>query len=163
MIHLTMLDTVRRDTDADRTARRRSAAVTNAFTAAPSVLDFSRKSAPAMPTSGTGSLADLYGSTVFREEITRREERAAQMDRLPAPVQRLAQSHGITDISLLSAIGIVHKASATMGGQPAQCFAGDIGRAIAVTTQRAEAFLDEAAARGFIQRKPNHYWKTLLL
>lgn len=162
MIHLTMLDTVRRDTDTDRTARRRSAAVAETFAPAPALLDFSRKAAPAMPTSGTGSLADLYGSLVFKADIARRDERDAVLDKLPQPVARLSQTHGVTDLDLLRTIGIVHKASATMGGQPAQCFAGDIGRAIGVTTQRADALLSEAVSSGFIERKPNHYWKTCL-
>lgn len=162
MIPTSFLGSPRKDTETDRTTRRRSEAVTDAFARKTTGLDFSRKSAPAMPTSGTGSLADLYGSFAFKSDIARRDERDAVLDKLPQPVARLSQIHGITDLDLLRTIGIVHKACATMGGQPVQVFASDIGRAMSVTSQRADALLSEAVSRGFIERKPNHHWKTRL-
>lgn len=161
MIKTDFLGLIRSDTDAARTARRRSAAVATSFTTAPVTLDFSRKSAPAMPTSGTGSLADLYGSAVFREEITRREERAAQMDRLPAPVQRLAQTQGITDIDLLTAISIIHRNCQTMGGE-AVVHCSDIGRAMGITTARAEGLVSEGVRRGFIEARTGSRWRSRL-
>lgn len=114
MIHLGP-NLTRRETEADRTARRRADAVTKMFGGAAGQsgqrLDFSKPSAPAMPTSGTGSLADLY-QPAFRAEIAQRDERDARMDRLPAAVQKLATEQGVTSIELLETVAAVHRKSA---------------------------------------------------
>lgn len=149
------------DTDADRTARRRSAAVSGNFSRTPSGLDFNQR-APAAPSSGMGSLLDLYGSTAFKADIVQRDERNARLDRLPASVQRLATEQGVTDLPMLEAIAIISRACKTMGGNPAQVFSSDVGRVIGVTTQRADEILREAARRGFIEARTNSYWRSRL-
>lgn len=163
MIHLGPSLT-RRETEADRSARRRAAAAFDLFGGPASQngagINFSKPSAPAMPTSGTGSLADLC-QPAFRAEIVQRDERYARMDRLPAAVQKLA-TEGVTDLHTLEAIAVISRACATMGGNPAQCWASDIGKAIGVTTQRAEEILREAAQRGFIEPRAGNYWRCKL-
>lgn len=154
----------RRETEADRAARRRAAAAFDLFGGpvgqSGQRLDFSKPSAPAMPTSGTGSLADLY-QPAFRAEMAERDERDARMDRLPAAVQKLATEHGVTDLPMLEAVAIISRACKTMGGQ-AQCFSSDIGRALGVSSQRADEILREAAQRGFIEPRANSYWRCKL-
>ncbi len=164
MIHLGP-NLTRRETEADRTARRRADAVTKMFGGAAGQsgqrLDFSKPSAPAMPTSGTGSLADLY-QPAFRAEVAQREERTARLDKLPQAVQRLATEQGVTDLHMLEAVAIIFRASKALGGNPAQCWASDIGRTIGVTTQRADEILREAVQRGFIELRANSYWRCKL-
>ncbi len=163
MIHLGP-NLIRRETEADRSARCRADAVTKMFGGAAGQsgqrLDFSKSCAPAMPTNGTGSLADLY-QPAFRAEIAQRDERAARMDRLPVAVQKLA-TEGETDLPTLEAVAIIHRMSKTMGGNPVQVFSADVGRAISVTTQRAEEILRSAAQRGWIEARPNHYFRDRL-
>lgn len=162
MIPTSFLGNERRDTDADRIARRRSAAVSGNFSRTSTGLDFNKR-APAAPSSGmNGSFLDLYGSTAFKAEISQRDERSARLDRLPASVQRLATEQGVTDLPMLEAVAIIARASATMGGNPAQVFSSDVGRAIGVTTQRADEILREAARRGFIEARTNSYWRSRL-
>lgn len=160
MIHLGP-DLTRRETEADRTARRRADAVTKMFggTAGQSGqrLDYSKPGAPAMPTSGTGSLADLY-QPAFRAEIAQRDERAARLDKLPQAVQRLSTEHGVTSIELLEVVAAVHRKSAVMGGQKAQLFASDLGRALGIPSAKADALLTEATQKGFIASFPGSYW-----
>lgn len=164
MIHLGP-NLIRRETEADRSARRRAAAAFDLFGGPASQngagINFSKPSAPAMPTTGTGSLADLY-QPAFRSEIALRDERAARMDRLPAAVQKLATEQGVTDLPMLEAVAVISRACTTMGGNPAQCFASDIGKAIGVTTQRAEEILREAAQRGFVEPRAGNYWRCKL-
>ena len=164
MIHLGP-NLPRRETEADRSARRRAAAAFELFGGPAghngSGINFNAKSAPAMPTSGTGSLADLY-QPAFRSEIALRDERAARMDRLPAAVQKLATEQGETDLPTLEALALIQRASKTMGGNPAQCFSSDIGKAIGVTTQRAEEILGSLAERGFIEPRAGSYWRCKL-
>lgn len=148
------------DNDADRTARRRSASVASNFARTPTGLDFNQR-APAAPSSGMGSWLDLYGSTAFKAEISQRDERAAQMDRLPAPVQRLARSEGITDLDLLTAISIVHRNCQTMGGE-AVVHCSDIGRAMGITTAHAESLTAEGVRRGFIEARTGSRWRSRL-
>lgn len=154
----------RRDTEADCSARRRADAVTKMFGGAAGQsgqrLDFSKPSAPAMLTTGTGSLADLY-QPAFRAEIAQRDERAARLDKLPPAVQRLATEQGVTHLPMLEAVAIISRACKAMGGQ-AQCFVSDIGRSIGVTTQRVDEILREAAQRGFIEPRANSYWRCKL-
>jgi len=159
MIPTSFLGNERRDTDADRTARRRSAAVSSSFTAAPSGLDFNQRG-PAAPSSGMGSFLDCYGSTRFKEDIVKREERDARLDRLPAGVQRRAAEQGVTDLTMLEATACVVRACKTMGGNPAQVFSSDVGRALGITTAQAEEALREASRRGFIEPRPNSYWRS---
>lgn len=147
------------DNDADRTARRRSAAVSGNFSRTPTGLDFNQR-APAAPSSGmNGSALDLYGSTAFKAEISQRDERAAQMDRLPAPVQRLARSEGITDLGLLTAISIVHRNCQIMGGE-AVVHCSDIARAMGITTAHAESLTAEGVRRGFIEARTGSRWRS---
>ncbi len=130
-------------------------------TAAPSGLDFNKR-APAAPSSGmNGSFLDLYGSTAFKADIVKRDERAAQMDRLPAPVQRLAQTQGITDIDLLTAISIIHRNCQTMGGE-AVVYCSDIGRAMGITTAHAESLAAEGVRKGFIEARTGSRWRSRL-
>jgi len=165
MIPTGFLNLTRHDTETDRSARRRAAATTALFGGAASQsgqkLDFSKSGAPAMPTSGTGSLADLY-QPAFRAEITQRAERAARLDMLPPAVQRLATEQGVTDLPMLEAVTVISRACKAMGGNPAQCWASDIGRIIGVSTQRADEILREAAQRGFIEPRANSYWRCKL-
>ncbi|BCB17931.1 hypothetical protein [Bosea sp. ANAM02] len=165
MIPTGFLNLTPHDTGTDRSARRRAAATTALFGGAASQsgqkFDFSKSGAPAMPTSGTGSLADLY-QPAFRSEIALRDKRAARMDRLPAAVRKLASDQGVTDLPVLEVVAVICRACTTMGGNPAQCFASDIGKAIGVTTQRAEEILREAAQRGFIEPRAGNYWRCKL-
>lgn len=148
------------DTQRDREARRRSAAVSSSFTAAPSGLDFNKR-APAAPSSGmNGSFLDLYGSTAFKADIVKREERDARVDRLPAGVQRRAAEQGVTDLTMLEATACVVRACKAMGGNPAQVFSSDVGRALGITTAQAEEALREASRRGFIEPRLNSYWRS---
>jgi hypothetical protein len=154
------------DTPRDREARRRSAATVNLFGGPVSThglgLDFNAKGAPAAPSSGMGgSVMDLYGSTVVSADIVKREELAARMDRLPAVVAKLATEQGVTDLPMLEAVAVIHRNCKTMNG-PAQVFASDIGKAIGVSTQRAEELTRKAAQLRFIEERANHYWRTKL-
>lgn len=164
MIPVGFQNLTRRDTEADRSARRRAAAAFDLFGGPASQngagINFSKPSAPAMPTSGTGSLADLY-QPAFRAEVAQRDERAARLDKLPQAVQRLSTEQGVTDLPMLEAVAIVSRACKTMGGQ-AQVFSSDVGRAIGVSTQRADEILREAAQRGFIEPRANSYWRCKL-
>jgi len=149
------------DTADHREERRRAAGAAEAFgsrNARAPMVDFSKSGPAAAPSSGMGgSLWDAYTPS-FRAEMVQRDERAAKMDRLPAKVQRLASELGITDVELLTVIGAVVAKNAVMGADAkVQLFASDLGRAIGVTSQKAEALLADAAQRGFIERFGGDY------
>lgn len=153
------------DTPRDHEARQRAAATATTFgnrnQCGPRI-DFSAKSGPAAPSSGmNGSILDLYGSTAFKADIARRDERSARPDALPQAVQRLSTEQGVTDLDLLQTVAIIHRNCKTMNG-PAQVFPDQIGKAIGVTTQRAEELTRDAAQRGFIEARPNCYWRCKL-
>lgn len=155
----------RRETEEDRTARRRAAATATTFgnrnQSGPRI-DFNAKGAPAA-SSGMGvSFADAYGSTAFKADIVRRDERDAVVDRLPAVVAKLVQTHGVTDIQLLQVVGAVHRKSTVMGHQAVQVFPDEIGREIGATRERAEALMEEAVRRGFVASLPRSYWVSKL-
>jgi hypothetical protein len=155
----------RRDTPRDSEARQRAAAAVNLFggPAGPNglSLNFNAKGAPAPSSNMNGSSLDLYGSTSFKADIIKRDERDARMDRLPAAVQELATEQGVTDLLMLEAVAIISRACNAMGGQ-AQCFSSDIGRAIGISTQQADEILREAAQRGFVEPRANAYWRCKL-
>lgn len=150
-----------RDTDQHREERRRGANAAQAFgsrhTRGP-LIDFGTSGPAAAPSSGMGgSIMDAYAPS-FRAEMLERDERAAKMDRLPVKVQRLAQEQGITDLDLLTVVGAVVAKSAVMGAEAkVQLFGSDLGRAMGVTSDQAEALLNEAARRGFIERFGDNY------
>lgn len=162
MIHLGP-NLTRRENEADRSARRRAEAVTKMFGGPASThgqrFDFSNPSAPAMPTSGTGSLADLY-QPAFRAEIVKRDELARRMDRLPPKVQQLSQTCGL-DIDALEVVGIVVRDCAILGGQ-ARVFPADVGRALGISTQKVEAIIADAVARKLIEARPGHQFRSKL-
>ena len=144
------------DTHDHREERHRAAGAAEAFgsrNARGPMIDFSKSGPAAAPSSGMGGSAlDIYAPP-FRAEMVQRDERAAKMDRLPVKVQRLAQEQGITDLDLLTVIGAVVAKNAVMGADAkVQLFASDLGRAISITSQKADALLAEAAQRGFIER-----------
>lgn len=153
------------DTPHDRASRRRAAATIDLFGGPASThgqrLDFNTKAAPAAPSSGMGvSFADAYAPS-WKAETAQRDERAARLDKLPLGVQRLATEQGVTCLPTLETVAIISRACKTMGGQ-AQCFSSDIGRAIGVSTQRADEILREAIQRGFIEPRANSYWRCKL-
>ncbi|RDJ21992.1 hypothetical protein DWF00_27110 [Bosea caraganae] len=164
MIHLGP-NLTRRDTDETRASRRRAAAVATTFgdrNQKGPALDFNAKASPAAPSSGMGvSFADAYAPS-WKAEMAERDERAARLDKLPPAVQRLATEQGMTELPMLEVIAIISRACKTMGGNPAQCWASDIGRAIGVSTQKTEEILREAAQRGFIEPRANSYWRSKL-
>lgn len=153
----------RRETEADRSARRRAAAAFDLFGGPAGQnghgINFNAETAPAAPSSNMGgSVLDLYGSTSFKADLVRRDERDARMDRLPAVVQKLATEQGVTSIELLEIVGAIHRKSAVMGGQKVQLFASDLGRALNIPANKAEALLTEATQKGFVTSFPGSYW-----
>lgn len=148
------------DNQSSHEQRRRFAEVVDVMAA--TNMSFREKSAsPAAvaPPSGMSSTMDFYGSASFKADIVKREEIAQRVDRLPAPVQKLATEQGVTDLPTLEVVAAVYRACKTMGGQ-AQCFSSDLGRAAGVTTQRAEEILRDAVKRGWVEERSNSYWRT---
>jgi hypothetical protein len=94
---------------------------------------------------------DLYQGMTRSDAEVRRAEREERMGRLPIRVQRLATDQGVTDLELLQVVGAVVAKSDTWGGNRVQLFASDIARSLGVSTQRADALLDEAVRRGFVE------------
>jgi len=140
---------------ADREAARKSEAA-KSFLGGPAsthgrVVNFNAGGSAPAKTSGLGSTLDLYEGVSRSEEEVRRAEIEERMGRLPVRVQRLATDQGVTDLNLLQVVGAVVAKSDTWGGQKVQLFASDIGRALGVSTQKADALLDEAVRRGFIE------------
>jgi hypothetical protein len=145
-------------TEAEQTQRRRSEV---AAQAAPSrrsdprghFLDFNDTAAPApaQARNTTGGVMDCYGGVTRSDAEVRRAEREERMSRLPIRVQRLATDQGVTDLDLLHVVGAVVAKSDNYGGARVQLFASDIARSLGVSTQRADALLDEAIQRGFVE------------
>jgi hypothetical protein len=145
-------------TEAERTQRRRSEV---AAQAAPSrrsdprghFLNFNdtATSAPAKARNTTGGVMDCYGGVTRSDAEVRRAEREERMSRLPIRVQRLATDQGVTDLDLLHVVGAVVAKSDTWGGNRVQLFSSDLGRTLGISTQKADALLDEAVRRGFIE------------
>jgi hypothetical protein len=141
--------------------RRRAASAAEAFgsrNARGPMIDFGASGPAAAPSSGMGgSIMDAYAPS-FRAEMLKRDERAAKVDRLPVKVQRLAQEQGITDLDLLTVVGAVVAKNSVMGAEAkVQIFGSDLGRAMGVTSDQADALLNEAARRGFIERFGDNY------
>ncbi|WID98149.1 hypothetical protein QO058_07875 [Bosea vestrisii] len=152
------------DTQHTRDERRRAAAAATAFgnrNHSGPLMDFSAKTAPAAPSSGMGvSFADAYAPS-WKAEQAEKDARAARLDALPQVVQKLATEAGVTDLPMLEAVAIIHRASKAMNG-PAQVFESDIGRSLGITTQRAEELTRKAAQLGFIEPLANSYWRCKL-
>lgn len=163
MIKTDFLNLAPHDSAHDRQARQRAADVFHEVGTRNSrgpLIDFGMPSAPAAKPSGMSSIMDL-DTPSYRAEMAVRDERAAKMDRLPAKVQRLSQELGITDLGLLQTIGAVVAKNAVMGADAkVQLFASDLGRAVGITSQRADALLDDAARRGFIERFAGNYVRS---
>jgi hypothetical protein len=107
--------------------------------------------APVKARNTTGGVMDLYQGITRSDDEVRRSEIEERMGRLPVRVQRLATDQGITDIELLQVIGAVVANSNRYGGERVQLFSSDLARALGVSTQKADALLDEAVRRGFIE------------
>lgn len=149
------------DSQCDQEARRRAAEAAHEVGTRNSrgpLIDFAKPGLPASKSSGMGGSAlDLYAPSL-RADMVMRDHRAAKMDRLPVKVQRLAQEQGITDLDFLTVIGAVVAKNAVMGADAkVQLFASDLGRAIGITSQKADALLDDAARRGWIERFAGNY------
>jgi hypothetical protein len=113
-------------------------------------IDLNKATGPAK-TSGVGmSVMDIYQGVTRSDDEVKRAERQERLDKLPVPVQRLAQTQGVTDLATLEIVGAVHRKSEIQGGEKVQIHASDLAKAAGTTTQRAGEILEEAVRRRWL-------------
>ena len=145
---------------AQHATRQRTVSPANAFADRNQrpLLDFDDKSGSAAASSNmNGSALDLYAPSLKAEQA-QKDASAARAEKLVPAVRALAQSHGL-DLEALEVINVVVRNTTIMGGE-ATVYASDAGRAVGISTQRAEAVIADAVRRGLLEERSGSRFRS---
>ena len=151
---------IRKTAPVSATTRQRAVVPANAFADRNQRphLDFDDKSGSAAQSSGmNGSALDLYAPS-WKADQAKKDDNAARAEKLMPAVRALAQSHGL-DLEALEVINSVVRNATIMGGE-ATVYASAAGRAVGISTQRAEAAIPDAVRCGLLEERSGSRFRS---